>query len=152
MGLFPVAPGGVKFLIMGVDYFTKWIATEPLAIITSRKIEKFIWQHIITRFGLPIVLTMDIGKQFDCDTLRAYLSDFKIHVTYSSICNPQCNGQAEAANKQILNGLKKKLDEAKGKWSDILYDVLWSLGTTPKEATGQTPIQVGIRIRSLTSY
>ena len=111
-------------------------------MITSRKVEKFIWQHIITRFGLPIVLTMDNGKQFDCGPLREYLSDFKINVAYSSVCTPQCNGQAEATNKQILNGLKKKLDEAKGRWSEVLYDVLWSLRTTPKEATRQTPFRL----------
>ena len=80
--------------------------------------------------------------QFDCDTLRRYLSDFKINVAYSSVCNPQCNSQAEATNKQILNGLKKKLDEAKGRWFEVLYDVLWSLRTTPIEATGQTPFRL----------
>ena len=78
---------------------------------------------------------MDNGKQVDCNTLREYLSDFKINVAYSSVCNPQCNGQAEAANKKILNGLKKNVDEAKGRWSEFLYDVLWSLRTTPKVAT-----------------
>ena len=85
---------------------------------------------------------MNNGKQFDCDTLRRYLSDFKINVAYSSVCNPQCNGQAEVANKQILNGLKKKLDEAKGRWSEVLYDVLWSFRTAPKEAIGQTPFRL----------
>ena len=142
LGPYPVALGGVKFLIVGGDYFTKWVEAEPLATITSKKVEKFIWQHMITRFGLPIVLTMDNGKQFDYSTLREYLSDFKISVAYSSVYNPQCNGQAETDNKQILNGLKKKLNEAKGTWSKVLYDVLWSLRTTPKEATGQTPFRL----------
>ena len=137
-----MAPGKVKFFMVRVDYFTKWVEAEPLATITSRKVEKFIWQYIIIRFRLPIVLTMDNEKQFDCYTLREYLNDFKINVAYFSVCNPQCNGQAEATNKQILNGLKKNLDETKGRWSEVLYDVLWSLRTTPKEATGHTPFRL----------
>ena len=149
LGPFPVAPGGVKFLIVGVDYFTKWVEAKPLATITSRKVEKFIWQHIIIRFGLPIILTTDNGKKFDCNTLREYLSDFKINIAYSLVCNPQCNGQVETANKQIVNGLKKKLDEAKGRWSEVLYDVLWSLKTTPKEATGHTPFRLVYRMEAL---
>ena len=126
-------------MIVAIDYFTKWIEAESLATITSRKVEKFIWQNIITRFGLPRVLTVDNGTQFDCATLRKYLEDFNITVAYSSVCNPQCNGQAEAANKQILYGLQKKLEDAKAKWIDEIYDVLWSLRTTVKEANGQTP-------------
>ena len=56
-------------------------------------------------------------------------------MAYSLVCNPQCNGQAEVANKQILNGLQKKLEEEKARWVDKIYDVLWSLRTNVKEAT-----------------
>ena len=129
-------------MIVVIDYFTKWVEVESLATITSRKVEKFIWQNIITRFGLPRVLTVDNGTQFDCATLRNYLEDFKIAVAYSSVCNPQYNEQAEAANKQILNGLQKKLEDAKARWVDEIYDVLWSLRTTVKKATGQTPFRL----------
>lgn len=142
LGPFLVALGVVRFLILGVDYFTKWVEAESLATITSRKVERFIWHHIIIRFGLRSVLTIDNGKQFDCNTLRKYLSGFKINVAYSSISNPQWNGQVEATNKQILNGLKIKLDEAKGRWSEFLYDVLWSLRTTPKYPTGQSSFRL----------
>ena len=105
LGPFKQATGGKNFLIVAIDYFTKWIEAESLTTITSRKVEKFIWQNIVTRFGLPRVLTVDNGTQFDCAKLRKYLEDFKIVVACSSVCNPQCNCLAEAVNKQILNGL-----------------------------------------------
>ena len=66
----------------------------------------------------------------------------KIGVAYLSVCNQQCNGQAEAANKQIINGLQKKLEKGKGKWVNEIYDVLWSLRTIIKEATGQMPFRL----------
>ena len=56
----------------------------------------------------------------------------------SSVEHPQTNGQAEAANKVILNGLRKRLESAKGAWSDNLYQVLWSYRTTPQTTTGET--------------
>ncbi|XP_024011258.1 uncharacterized protein LOC112086525 [Eutrema salsugineum] len=52
---------------------------------------------------------------------------------------PQGNGQVEAANKTILDGLKKRLDAKKGRWADELEGVLWSHRTTPRRATGETP-------------
>ncbi|XP_057249309.1 uncharacterized protein LOC130590776 [Beta vulgaris subsp. vulgaris] len=58
------------------------------------------------------------------------------------VCHPQSNGQAEAANKQILNALKKRLDELKGAWADMVPAVLWSNRTTEKEATGETPFRL----------
>ena len=48
------------------------------------------------------------------------------------MCHPQSNGHAEAANKQVLNGLKKKVEDLKGRWVDELASVLWSLRTTVK--------------------
>ena len=56
--------------------------------------------------------------------------------------HPYTNRQAEAANKSILHGLQKKLDEAKGKWAEELHGVLWALHTTTKAATGETPFML----------
>jgi len=56
--------------------------------------------------------------------------------------HPQSNGQAEATNKVIMNGLKKRLDSAKGNWAEQLYHVLWSYRTTPHRTTGETPYKL----------
>lgn len=64
MGLFPEAPGKVKYLIDAVDYFTEWIEVEPLVCISGRQVIKFMWKNIVTRFGIPKVLISDNGLQF----------------------------------------------------------------------------------------
>jgi len=60
------------------------------------------------------------------------------HIT-SSVEHPQTNGQAEAANKAILNELKKRLDPAKGNWTEELLEVLWAYRCTPQSTTQETP-------------
>ncbi|XP_015953524.1 uncharacterized protein LOC107477943 [Arachis duranensis] len=60
----------------------------------------------------------------------------------SSVEHPQTNGQVESANKIIVKGLKKRLDEAKGIWADELGSVLWSYRTTPQTTTGETPFRL----------
>ncbi|KAK3037084.1 hypothetical protein RJ639_029926 [Escallonia herrerae] len=47
--------------------------------------------------------------------------------------------KTENMNRSILQGLKKKLDEAKGAWVDELPNVLWEYRTTPHSVTGETP-------------
>ena len=58
---------------------------------------------------------------------------------YSTPAYPQGNGQVEAVNKVIVNRLKKRLDDAKGRWVEKLPHVLWTYRTTPRRSTGETP-------------
>ena len=50
----------------------------------------------------------------------------------------QGNGQAEAVKKVIVSGLKKRLDDAKGKWVEELPHVPWTYRTMPRRSTGET--------------
>ncbi|KAI3694625.1 hypothetical protein L1987_77593 [Smallanthus sonchifolius] len=65
VGQFPEAPGRIKFLIVAVDYFTKWVEAKAVATITTTQIKKFVWDYIICRFGLPLYLVSDNGTQFE---------------------------------------------------------------------------------------
>ena len=59
---------------------------------------------------------------------------------YSTPTYPQGNGQAEASNKVIVNGLKKRLDDAKGRWVEELPHVLWAYRMMLRHSTGETPV------------
>ncbi|GJW97107.1 reverse transcriptase domain-containing protein [Tanacetum coccineum] len=63
-GPFPEGPGKVKFLIVAIDYFTKWIEAKPVATITGNQIKKFVWDNIVCRSGLPREIISENGKQF----------------------------------------------------------------------------------------
>ena len=105
-------------------------------------VKRFIWKNIVTRFGVPNVLISDNGLQFDSKAFRKYCSDLGIKNRYSTPAYPQGNGQVEAVNKVIVNGLKKRLDEAKGGWVEELPHVLWTYRTTPRKSTGETPFSM----------
>ena len=69
------------------------------------------------------MLISDNGLQFDIKAFRKYYYDLGIKNRYSTSAYPQGNGQAEAVNKVIVNGLKKRLKDAKGKWVEELPHV-----------------------------
>jgi hypothetical protein len=56
MGPFPVGTKQAKFLVVAIDYFTKWVEAEPLAIISEKNVKSFVWKDVICRFGIPRVL------------------------------------------------------------------------------------------------
>ncbi|XP_072090626.1 uncharacterized protein [Arachis hypogaea] len=142
LGPFPVGPGQVKYLIVAIDYYTKWIEAEPLASISSANCRKFMWRQVITRFGIPEAVISDNGTQFADKKFTEFLNGLGIRQRFSSVEHPRTNGQVESANKVILSGLKKRLDNKKGTWADELASVLWSYRTTEQSSTKETPFRL----------
>ncbi|XP_072077773.1 uncharacterized protein [Arachis hypogaea] len=68
--------------------------------------------------------------------------NLKIKQHFSSVEHPQSNGLAEAANKVVLQALRKKLDDAKGLWAELVPEVLWAYNTTAHSTTKETPFRL----------
>ena len=124
MGPFLVAAQQLKFLIVGIDYFTKWVEAEALATITEKNVRSFVWRHIICRYEIPRVLVSNYEKQFDNDSFKDFCSQLGIKNHYSSPAHPQANEQVEITNQSLLKIIKTRLEGAKGIWPEELPSVL----------------------------
>nr|XP_043611691.1 uncharacterized protein LOC122583338 [Erigeron canadensis] len=142
VGPFPQAPGRVKFLVVAVDYFTKWIEAKPLVTISGKQMEKFVWEQVVTRFGIPQVIISDNGKQFSQGIFPQFCKNLEIQQRFTSVAHPQANGQVEAMNKQIVHGIKTRFGRCQNGWLDGLHQVLGALRMTPKTSNGETPFSL----------
>ncbi|XP_022843448.1 uncharacterized protein LOC111367003 [Olea europaea var. sylvestris] len=97
-----------------------WAEAEPLATITTTKVQGFVWKNIMCRFGIPRVVITYNGKQFDNHKFRAFCTSYHIDHRLISVAHPQLNGQAEVTNRTILWDLKTRLEKEKGLWTDEL--------------------------------
>ena len=88
------------------------------------------------------MLILDNGLQVDSKMFIRYYGELEITNRYSTPAYPQGNGQAETVNKVIVNGLKKRLNDAKGKWVEELPHVLWMYRTTPCRSIGEIPFSM----------
>ena len=131
VGPFPKALGNKNYLLVGTDYFTKWVEAELLANIRDVDVKRFIWKNIVTRFRVPHTLISDNGLQFDSKAFRQYYSDLGIKNRYSTPAYPQGNWQAEAINKVIVNGLRRK-GKMGGRVTTCLLDVSNNASTVNK--------------------
>jgi hypothetical protein len=82
------AQGNCKFVVVVVDYFTKWVEAKALANITAPTVQKFFWQNIICKFGVLRELTVDNGKQFDFHSFKDYCKSLGAHVKFFSVYHP----------------------------------------------------------------
>ena len=132
----------MKFLVVGIYYFTKQVEAEPLANITQQNVKNFMWKNIVCRFGVPKVLVSNDGRQFDNALFRDFCVHFGIQNHYSSPAHPQANDQAEVANRSLLKIIKTRLKGVKGVWLDELPGVLWAYKTAVRTPTGETPFKL----------
>ncbi|GAU43618.1 hypothetical protein TSUD_185110 [Trifolium subterraneum] len=92
LGPFPTATRQVKYLIVAVDYFTKWIEAEPLAKIGASHILRFFKRNVLARFGIPQVLVTDNGTQFTNKKFQEFLATIGTTQHFTSVEHPQTNG------------------------------------------------------------
>jgi hypothetical protein len=151
VGPLPTALGNQKFTFVVVEYFTKWIEVRADATIIGKTAQKFFWQNIVCRFGVPSELIVDNGKQFDSQDFREFCSSIGTKPVFASVYHPQSNGVVERANGKIFSAIKKRLlDDKKGKWVDQLPEVIWALNTTECRATGFTPFRLMYGSKAMT--
>ena len=68
----------MKFLLVVIDYFTKWVKAEALATIIEIKVQNFVWKNIVCRFGIPRTIISNNGRQFDSNRFRLFCSNLGI--------------------------------------------------------------------------
>ncbi|GKB98809.1 reverse transcriptase domain-containing protein [Tanacetum coccineum] len=126
LGPLPPARGGGKFIIVAIDYFTKWIEANPLVKIIDKEVIRFVMDRYNLQFGLPAIISLDNVATVD----------------EQGGSNPQANGLVERANRSLMEGIKTRLGREKTGWVDELPNVLWAHRTSIKQSNGETPFSL----------
>lgn len=96
-----------RYILVGIDYFTKWVEAIPLVNIDQETVIEFIQNHIIYRFGIPETITTDQGSVFTGRKVQEFAQEIGFKLLTSTPNYTQENGQVEAANKVIISLIKK---------------------------------------------
>ena len=121
----------MKYLKVAIEYFTKWIEAEPVAQIMAHKVQHFVWKNIVCHFGIPKRLVFNNDTQFASQQLGKLCTELGVKQVFASVEHPQTNGQVEFANRVLLRGLKRRLEKAKGTWTEEVPRSVWAYHTTP---------------------
>ncbi|KAL6319909.1 hypothetical protein AAG906_036983 [Vitis piasezkii] len=128
---------GHEFILVAIDYFTKWVEAASYARLTSFGVASFIISHIICRYGVPHRLISDRGVHFrvDVDTL---LLRYGIQHHRLSVYRSQTNRAVEATNKNIKRILQRMIETC-GDCLEKLLFALWAYRSSFHTSTGATP-------------
>ncbi|GKC96019.1 reverse transcriptase domain-containing protein, partial [Tanacetum coccineum] len=137
-GPFPEAQGKVKFLIVAVDYFTKWIEAKPAATITGNQVKKFVRYNIVCRFRLPGEIISDNEKQFRDNPFKDWCEKLNIKQRFASVKHPKSNSQVKRENRNLGEGIKARLGEDNRNWVEEGPHMLWAHHTIIKISNEDT--------------
>ncbi|GKC39285.1 reverse transcriptase domain-containing protein [Tanacetum coccineum] len=139
MGPFPDSRGN-KYILVVVDYVSKWVKAQALPINDARAVVKFP-KGLFTRFGVPKALISDRGTHFCNSQLEKALLKYGVTHKISTTYHPQTNGQTEVTNKAIKRILERSVRYNPKDWSEKLNHALWAFRITYKTQTECTPLE-----------
>ncbi|GKD31044.1 reverse transcriptase domain-containing protein [Tanacetum coccineum] len=143
MGPFPNSKGN-KYILVAVDYVSKWVEAQALLTNDARVVIKFL-RRLFTRFGVPKALISDRGTHFCNSQLEKALQKYGVTHKLSTAYHPQTNGQTEVTNRAIKRILERSVGYNLKNWSEKLDDALWAFKTAYKTPTRRTPFRLVYR-------
>ncbi|GJY46239.1 reverse transcriptase domain-containing protein [Tanacetum coccineum] len=135
MGPFPSSRGN-KYILVAVDYLSKWVEAKALPTNDARVVCKFL-KSLFARFGTPRAIISDRGTHFCNDQFAKVM--LKYGVTHR---HPQISGQVEVSNHGLKRILERTIGEHRASSSDKLDDALWALCIAFKTPIRCTPYKL----------
>ncbi|GJT83131.1 reverse transcriptase domain-containing protein [Tanacetum coccineum] len=140
MGPFPSSRGN-KYILVAVDYLSKWVEAKALPTNDARVVCKFL-KTLFSRFGAPRAIISDRGTHFCNDQFAKVMLKYGVTHRLSTAYHPQTSGQVEVSNHGLKRILERTVGENRASWSDKLDDALWAFRTAYKTPIGCTPYKL----------
>ncbi|GJX09441.1 reverse transcriptase domain-containing protein [Tanacetum coccineum] len=134
MGPFPSSHGN-KYILVAVDYLSKWVEAKALPTNDARVVVKFL-KSLFARFGTPRAIISDRGTHFCNDQFAKVMSKYGVTHRLATAYHPQMSGQVEVSNRGLKRILERTVGENRASWSDKLDDALWAFRTAFKTPIG----------------
>jgi len=131
------ASNGHEYILMAIDFFTKWVEATSNKSVTQAVVARFLKQNIICCCGIPRELITDNEKNLNGKMIEQLCQQFKIEHQNLVPYRPQMNGMVEMAKKNLKKILVKMIDTYKD-WHEFLPFALCAYRTSICTSTGAT--------------
>nr|GEX19273.1 hypothetical protein [Tanacetum cinerariifolium] len=139
-----VFDSGNKYILVAVDYLSKWVEAKELPTNDARVVVKFL-KSLFSRFGTPKAIISDRGTHFCNDQFLRVMAKCGVTHRLSTAYYPQTSGQVEVTNRGLKRIFERTVGENRALWSDKLEDALWAFRTAFKTSVGCTPYRLVYR-------
>ncbi|GFX83964.1 retrovirus-related Pol polyprotein from transposon 412 [Trichonephila clavipes] len=142
LGPLPRTASGNKYLLVVMDYFTKWPEVYPIPDQEAPTVAEAVVQHWISRYGVPLQLHSDQGRNFVSAVLKGVCELLGIDKTKTTPLHPQSDGMVEMFNRTILNNISLMVSKNQQDWDQKVPLFLLAYRSAVHETTGYSPSQM----------
>nr|GEW86591.1 reverse transcriptase domain-containing protein [Tanacetum cinerariifolium] len=140
IGPFPSSRGN-KYILVAVDYLSKWVEAKALPTNDARVVVKFL-KWLFARFRTPRAIISDRGTHFCNDKFAKAMFKYEVTHRLATAYHPQTSGQVEVSNQGLKRILERTVGKNRASWSKKLKDALWAFRTAYKKPIGCTPYKL----------
>nr|GEY85144.1 DNA-directed DNA polymerase [Tanacetum cinerariifolium] len=135
---------GNKYILVAVDYLSKWVEAKALPTNDARVVVKFL-KSLFSEFGTPKAIISDRGTYFCNDQFLRVMEKYRVTHRLSTAYHPQTSGRVEVTNRGLKSILERTVGENRASWSDKIEDALWAFRTTFKTSIGCNPYHLAYK-------
>ena len=139
LGPFPTSSLGNRYIVVAVDYVTKWAEAVALHTAGAKQVAEFFVTEILLRHGAPRKLTTDQGKCFVATMMQRVLAAMETNHQTTTAYHPQANGLVERLNHTLADMLSMYVSRDHKDWDTTLPFVRFAYNTSRQETTGKSP-------------
>uniref|UniRef100_A0A8C2FEK8 Integrase catalytic domain-containing protein n=1 Tax=Cyprinus carpio TaxID=7962 RepID=A0A8C2FEK8_CYPCA len=135
----PVTSLGNRYVLVVMDYFTRFVNLYPLKDQRATTVAQCIFEDYIKQHGVPEIIHTDQGRQFESDLIKHLCRQLGIEKTRTSPYHAQCDGMVERLNRTLKDQLAKYICESGGEWDKYLPQVELAYNSSIHSSTGFSP-------------
>ena len=143
MGPFPRSKSGNVFLLVVVDYYSKWVEMFPLRDSKTPRLIKILREEIFTRWGVPLYLVSDRGPQFTANLLTDLCKAWGVVQKLTTSYHPQTN-LTERINRTLKTMIASFVGQHHNTWDQWLPEFRFALNSAQQETTGKVPAELAL--------
>ncbi|KAL2079453.1 hypothetical protein ACEWY4_025197 [Coilia grayii] len=149
MGPFPCSSDRKEYLVVFVDYYTRWVELFPIRSATAQTISRLFREEFLTRWGVPDFLLSDRGSQFVSSLFKELCEGWTVIPKLTTAYHPQTN-LTERVNRNIKAMISSYVGDQHNKWTQYLPEFRFALNSSVHETTGVSPaeLHLGRKLRS----
>lgn len=130
---------GMKYVVVAVDYFSKWVEAKALPDKTAAEVGRFLYEDLICRHGCIETIISDQGREFNNELMTELLKLTGVRHRVTRPYHPQANGMVERVNQSLKNALLKTIQEDTSAWPLALPGVLFAYRAVIQRSTKFSP-------------